>query len=54
MFATIWMCTHEWSLMLHPGDGVHVCHVPPALELRIIVHALEQLAQLAVAAHRAR
>ena len=27
----------------HPGDGVHVRHVPPALELGIVVHPLEQL-----------
>ena len=37
---------------LHPHDRVHVRDVPPALQLLVLVHALEQLPQLAVAAHR--
>jgi hypothetical protein len=37
---------------LHPDDRVHVRRVPPRLHLAILVHPFEQLAQLAVAAHR--
>ena len=36
----------------HPHDRVHVRDVPPALQLLVLVHPLEQLAELAVAAHR--
>src|SRR5207247_8472207 len=35
-----------------PRDGVDVRRVPPALELRVVVDALEDAAELAIAAHR--
>ena len=37
---------------LHPRDGVHVRHVPPGLQLLVLVDALEQRAKLAVSAGR--
>ena len=37
---------------LHARDRVHVRDVPPALELLVLVHALDQRPELAVAAHR--
>ena len=37
---------------LHAHDRVHVRGVPPRLQLLVLVHPLEQLAQLAVAANR--
>ena len=37
---------------LHARDGVHVRRVPPPLELCVFVDSFQQLAQLAVAAHR--
>ena len=50
MLATIWMCTHEWSLICEPDDRVDVRDVPPALELGVGVGALEHAAELAVSA----
>ena len=41
MFVTIWMCTQEWSLICEADDGVHVRHVPPRLDLRVGVDALD-------------
>ena len=52
MLVTIWMCTQEWSLMLEAEHRVHVRHVPPRLELVVGVDPLDQLAELAVGAHR--
>jgi hypothetical protein len=37
---------------LQPQNGVHVRHVPPGLELPVVVHALEEAPELAVPARR--
>jgi hypothetical protein len=37
---------------LEPLDRVHVRHVPPSLDLRVGVHPLDKLTQLAVRARR--
>ena len=37
---------------LHSRHRVHVRGVPPSLQLGVFVHSFEQLAQLAIAAHR--
>ncbi len=52
MFVTIWMCTHEWSLISIRATAFtfETCH--QRLELLVLVHPLDQRAQLAVAAHR--
>jgi hypothetical protein len=36
---------------LHAGDRIHVRDVPPALQLLVLVHALDQCPQFAVPAH---
>ena len=52
MFVTIWMCTQEWSLIPIRATAFtfETCH--QRLELLVLVHALDQRPQLAVAADR--
>ena len=52
MFVTIWTCTQEWSLIAIRETALTFDDVPPALELVVGVDALDQRAELAVAAHR--
>ena len=54
MFVTIWMCTQEWSLISIRATAFtfETCH--QRLQLLVVVDALDQRAELAVAAHRAR
>ena len=52
MFVTIWMCTQEWSLISIRATAFtfETCH--QRLELLVLVHALDQRPELAVAADR--
>ena len=50
MFVTIWMCTQEWSLIWRRSDRVDVRDVPPGLDLRVGVDALEHAPELPVSA----
>ena len=51
MLATIWMCTQEWSLISIRTTAFTFATCHHALHLLVVVDALEQLPQLAVAAH---
>ena len=52
MFVTIWMCTHEWSLISIRATAFtfETCH--QRLQLLVLVDALDQRPELAVAADR--
>ena len=52
MFVTIWMCTHEWSLISSRTTALTFATCHQRLELLVGVDALEQLPELAVAARR--
>ena len=49
MFVTIWMCTHEWSLI--STGTAFVRDVPPPLQLLVRVDPFEEPAERPVAAH---
>ena len=52
MFETIWMCTHEWSLIWSRTTAFTFDDVPPGLDLRIGVDVLEHAPELPVPARR--
>ena len=52
MFVTIWMCTQEWSLISIRATAFTFATCHQRLQLVVAVDALDQRAQLPVAAHR--
>ena len=54
MFATIWMCTQEWSLISSRATAFTFATCHQALSWASSVDALDQRAELAVARARGR
>ena len=52
MLATIWMCTHEWSLIPSRLTAFTFATCHQRLQAVVLVHALEQRPQLAAALRR--